>query len=124
MWECWKGACALVKSKASIDVWVMQDYGVRESWSKCYSITDERIMNNDELSLVYLFKNGHMLFSALSKVFSYDPKHGSVRELNIQSIFGSGEIFCDRLYSLAAGTWSRRGHEGSTETEKKKKIKK
>ncbi|XP_026409947.1 F-box protein CPR1-like [Papaver somniferum] len=90
--------CTIVNAKASIDVWVMQEYGVRETWNKRYSITNERIMNSRKLRLVYSFKNGHMLFSAdLCKLLSYDLKDGSVRELNIQScsIYGGEEIYCD-----------------------------
>lgn len=62
-------------------VWVMQDYGIRESWIKRYSITNEMITKHPySLRYIRFFKNGEVLFMNLGKLVLYDPKDGSVVE--------------------------------------------
>ncbi|XP_026377626.1 F-box/kelch-repeat protein At3g06240-like [Papaver somniferum] len=43
-----------------LDVWIMQTYGVKESWTKRFSITQENIANNPGLTLMWDFNNGEI----------------------------------------------------------------
>lgn len=73
--------CLLVKvDEVGVEVWVMQDYGVRESRTKRYVITNEIVTNCRHLSILWNFKNGEILFMVSGGLILYDPKRGSAIE--------------------------------------------
>ncbi|XP_026427870.1 F-box/kelch-repeat protein At3g06240-like [Papaver somniferum] len=85
-----EGCLCVVASVTNLhsEVWVMQDYGVRESWTKRYMINDERIVYDDSPHLMWSFKSGELLFGNCSADYLviYDPKDGSVRKPNIPNL--------------------------------------
>ncbi|XP_026447546.1 F-box/kelch-repeat protein At3g06240-like [Papaver somniferum] len=100
------------------EIWRMQDYGVRESWNICHVITNERVMNDYYLMLVW-FRNGEILFKIPSDLVFYDPKNGTARKANIHSsmILVSQEIYFESLVSVNSGTYVEpRGNRGMIET--------
>ncbi|XP_026411549.1 F-box protein At3g07870-like [Papaver somniferum] len=70
--------------KSHFDVWVMQDYGVRESWAIRFSIIQERVA-------------GDLLL--------YGPKHGNTRELRKLTKMNELENYVESLVSLNSGTY-------------------
>ncbi|XP_004248467.1 F-box protein At3g07870-like [Solanum lycopersicum] len=77
---------------ASCEVWVMNQYGVSESWSRLYSINLVAGMER----VVGFRKNGEVLFSTRSSdLVSYDPNSGQNRGLRIQ---GSSRSFYVQNY--------------------------
>ncbi|XP_026380887.1 F-box protein CPR1-like [Papaver somniferum] len=106
--------CVLVNDVQDyVQVWVMQEYGVRESWTQCYVITHEKIVNayclsfGYSLKLTWSFENGEMLFRLHEGILVlYDPKHENAREPNISSLFSAGEEnYFESLVSLHSGTY-------------------
>ncbi|XP_026426112.1 F-box protein CPR1-like isoform X2 [Papaver somniferum] len=91
------------------EVWVMQDYGVQESWNKRYIITDERIMNDYLPHLMWSFKSGELLFGLCSSddLIIYDPKDESAGEPNMPSLTELYQEGCyyESLVSLGSGTY-------------------
>ncbi|XP_026436195.1 F-box protein At3g07870-like [Papaver somniferum] len=104
-----KGCLSVVVevAKARVEVWVMQDYRVEESWTKRYIITHERVLERTfHLQLMWGFENDEMLFTFGGKLGVYDPKSGSFREPNTSitlSLFGKCNYF-ESLVSLNSGT--------------------
>ncbi|XP_026417029.1 F-box protein CPR1-like [Papaver somniferum] len=96
--------------RGQVILWVMLEYGVRESWTKRYVIDHERILKNCyNLRLMWYFKNGEILF-ALScdeiNLVIYDPKHGSVREPNLHGLrITDGASYFETLVSLKSGMY-------------------
>ncbi|XP_026442955.1 F-box/kelch-repeat protein At3g23880-like [Papaver somniferum] len=88
-------------------IWRMQDYGVRESWNLCHVITNERIVNDSLLILVW-FKSGEILFQIPGDLVFYDTKNGTAREPNIRSsslVLMKQETYFESLVSLNSGTF-------------------
>ncbi|XP_026384626.1 F-box protein At3g07870-like [Papaver somniferum] len=77
--------CALAHMQRTFQVWVMQDYGVSESWTKLYTITFESMpcCVYFDVKLIESFKDGEILFKNQCRVTLYDPKHGATRKPNI-----------------------------------------
>ncbi|XP_026416233.1 F-box/kelch-repeat protein At3g06240-like [Papaver somniferum] len=61
------------------DVWVMQEYGVQESWVKQYSIASGLCINVSYLRLISS-KKGKILLQTRSGFILYDLKNSSTRE--------------------------------------------
>ncbi|XP_026450706.1 F-box/kelch-repeat protein At3g06240-like [Papaver somniferum] len=110
----------------AVGVWVMQDYGVRETWDKCYDITHEKL--TDELSdryspclkFICSLKDGEILFMTLDKLVLYDPKNRSAGERYTGSVkgFRSKVNYFESLVSVHSGTCMRkRKREESNETQ-------
>ncbi|XP_026378851.1 F-box/kelch-repeat protein At3g06240-like [Papaver somniferum] len=59
-----------------VDVWVMQEYGVRESWTKSFTITEvqETITKTFNLRLKWSFGNNKILLQGDDKLILYDQK--------------------------------------------------
>lgn len=96
----------------------MQDYGVKESWAKRYTITHEIIIRTTlrwrsirSLSF-WSFKNGDVLFMIQGKLVLYDPTDGSAIERDMSgsvSSFGQGVTYFESLVSVKSGTYARKG---------------
>ncbi|XP_026377748.1 F-box/kelch-repeat protein At3g23880-like [Papaver somniferum] len=79
-----KDCLSVLCSGVNVEVWVMQDYGVQESWTRHYTITHERILRDCTLRLIWSFSSGEMLFTTggcyLTDLVLYDPNDGSARK--------------------------------------------
>ncbi|XP_026428684.1 F-box/kelch-repeat protein At3g23880-like [Papaver somniferum] len=96
-------------TNAHSEVWVMRDYGVGGSWTKRYSINNERIMNYYLAHLMWSF-SGELLFGIYSSdeiAIIYDLINGSVRKLNMPSLtqFDQEGCYYESLVSLGSGTY-------------------
>ncbi|XP_026410179.1 F-box/kelch-repeat protein At3g06240-like [Papaver somniferum] len=72
-------------------VWVMQEYGVKDSWSKKISVT-LRSVDDSLSSTMWSFKNGKILLKTSSDLVLYDPKNASPRESYIRYQMLEGEV--------------------------------
>ncbi|XP_026386373.1 uncharacterized protein LOC113281760 [Papaver somniferum] len=79
------GCLCIIRSYAgvNIDVWVMKDYNVIESWTKLFVFQiPKHIMRIDDVKIIWEFKNGEVLFITTKRTFAtcmlcclvlYDP---------------------------------------------------
>ncbi|XP_026409003.1 F-box protein CPR1-like [Papaver somniferum] len=78
-----------------VDVWVMQEYAVRDSWTKSFTITEETITEAFSLRLKWSFENNKILLQGFDKLILCDPKSERYWKLAItdgRSSFGSGGV--------------------------------
>ncbi|XP_026440585.1 F-box/kelch-repeat protein At3g06240-like [Papaver somniferum] len=68
-----------------VDVWIMQDYGLQESWTNIFSITQESITSTRYLELVWSFKNNETLWEVDQGIVLYDPTNKTYRKLLLDS---------------------------------------
>ncbi|OVA01223.1 F-box domain [Macleaya cordata] len=123
-----RGSLCLIDNdsvKGQVEIWVMKNYGVIESWTKLFTISQWK---NDfkYLRPIQFLKNGEIVFESLfterrmyrdlvsyermyKALVSYDPKHERARILNIQGILNekwfSTETFVGSLVSLNSSTY-------------------
>ncbi|XP_026429128.1 F-box/kelch-repeat protein At3g06240-like [Papaver somniferum] len=69
-----------------IDIWIMQDYGVRESWSKRYSFRTTDVLVFEDWKLLWSFTNGELLIDTGVSKLVHDPKSDRSRVLKIDGI--------------------------------------
>lgn len=55
--------CVYCNETTFFDLWVMKDYGVKESWIKLFTMADARIPSIIPIIPKYMFANGEVLFS-------------------------------------------------------------
>ncbi|XP_026384649.1 F-box/kelch-repeat protein At3g06240-like [Papaver somniferum] len=95
-----------------VEVWVMQDYGVHESWTKRYVINHESVSNDYLLRLVWSFKSGEILFgiSSNGSLISYDPNYRRLRPTNLLRVthIEKEGSYCESLISLNSNTYQGR----------------
>ncbi|XP_026377944.1 F-box/kelch-repeat protein At3g06240-like [Papaver somniferum] len=101
--------CLLVNvdnNNIQFDVWVMQEYGVKDSWSRHFSVT-LRSVDDSLLRTMWSFRNGKILLKTSSGLVLYDPKNASTRETYIrhQMLGGELKIYVESLVSLNSGTY-------------------
>ncbi|XP_026426154.1 F-box/kelch-repeat protein At3g23880-like [Papaver somniferum] len=64
-----------------VDIWVMQDYGMPDSWTKRFTFT---ITSHEDYHLcckpIWSFENGEILLDTYSDLIIYDPRSGKVRK--------------------------------------------
>lgn len=127
-------------SSVGFEVWVMEDYGVRDSWTKCYNISrskfDGVISSFRHIRRIQSLKNGAMLleiefegeFCKCTALIFYDQKQERfcVREIDVgnrgwsrkvstdslSSMFHT-ETYAESLVSLHSGTYVRGRQEES-----------
>ncbi|XP_026377726.1 F-box/kelch-repeat protein At3g06240-like [Papaver somniferum] len=68
-----------------IEIWVMLEYGVRVSWSKQFSFTEQFPGFAYDLTLVCALGNGELMMVSSWNVYLYDPKKKRRRDLNVQT---------------------------------------
>ncbi|XP_026429251.1 F-box/kelch-repeat protein At3g06240-like [Papaver somniferum] len=68
-----------------VDVWMMQEYGVRKSWTKSFSITHESITSSIYLELMWSFKNYKILWGIDYGFILYDSNNKIFREMVMYS---------------------------------------
>ncbi|XP_026429333.1 F-box/kelch-repeat protein At3g06240-like [Papaver somniferum] len=100
--------CVLHKTFDQVDVWVMQEYGVKESWTKRFTITQDSIIETSALRLISDFEDGSILFSTDDSLVYYDPnrKRGT-RKLRIPGTgcLKGAEKCIGSIVSLGSGTY-------------------
>ncbi|XP_026413340.1 uncharacterized protein LOC113309135 isoform X2 [Papaver somniferum] len=97
---------------ARVEVWEMQVYGVRESWTRRYvianhTITTSVMVEESGWRTIWSFKKGKIIFVDSQKVVLYDPKHRTAieRNLNRLAYFTSVVNHVESLVSLSSGTY-------------------
>ncbi|XP_026377070.1 F-box protein CPR1-like isoform X1 [Papaver somniferum] len=103
-----------------IEVWAMQEYGVRESWTKRYTITHEKItkkitQRTSYLKFMWYFDNGVILFTHWGKLVLYDQKHGSAVERSMNSLL---HIMSEENYSESLAILNSETYVGGRTTNK------
>ncbi|CAL5391071.1 unnamed protein product [Camellia sinensis] len=71
------------------DIWIMKDYGIKESWSKEFVIGNVTSMRGygDYYETIMILKNGEILMLVNKGILVlYSPKEGRVEKLNIDGI--------------------------------------
>ncbi|XP_026427137.1 F-box/kelch-repeat protein At3g23880-like [Papaver somniferum] len=94
-----------------IDVWVMQEYGVKESWIRKYTTT--RLPARLQLQEIpfwkpqWCFNNGEILVDCGRQILLYEPKTGRVTLVVIRDITmgRSRESYVESIVSLGSGTY-------------------
>ncbi|XP_026416232.1 F-box protein CPR1-like [Papaver somniferum] len=108
--------CVLHLKQDESDVWVMQEYGVQESWTKQYSITLGFHSKISYLRLIWSSKNGKMLLQTNSGFFLYDLKNSSA----IETTFGMS-TYCDLAENYVESLVSLNSNTQRKENQKKRK---
>ncbi|OVA01216.1 F-box domain [Macleaya cordata] len=92
-----------------VEVWVMKDYGVRESWTKLFTIALQTVVQSFQyLRLIQCFNNGEILLQKDNNALVlYNPKHERTRILKIRGIPKRFETvtYVGSLVSLNSGTY-------------------
>ncbi|XP_026420755.1 F-box/kelch-repeat protein At3g23880-like [Papaver somniferum] len=89
-----------------VDVWVMQNYGVTESWTKQFTTRQVGITEHPYfLEFHWSFDSGEILIQFLEHLFLYDQENDRIRRLNINGTddkFSSVEMksYAENLVSL------------------------
>ncbi|XP_059318650.1 F-box protein CPR1-like [Lycium ferocissimum] len=65
--------------KTCADVWIMKDYGVKESWTKIYTINFSNDISNLWFPLFFKSHKGEVLLAFRSIFMIYNPKDDSIR---------------------------------------------
>ncbi|XP_026398377.1 F-box protein At3g07870-like [Papaver somniferum] len=108
-----KGCLCLVAANSGVhEVWVMENYGVRESWTKRYTVNNKTSINV-YIRLLCSLKSGKILFwgtSAYLYLYSpnlYSPEDDKVIKLKISSLtkLYEQECYFESLVSLKSGTY-------------------
>jgi F-box interacting protein len=99
--------CIFVSSIMFLDVWVMKEYGNKESWTKLYHVPN---MENHSLwgykKASYISKNDRLLMDSYEngsfnelKLVVYDSRKGTLKIVGIQNIHGwmNPEVYIESL---------------------------
>ncbi|XP_058211438.1 F-box protein At3g07870-like [Rhododendron vialii] len=69
------------------DIWVMLDYGVEESWTKCFTLKDSEVRSGIYQPLCFQLRDGKLLFSYnCHDLRLYDPQTGRMKMLKIRGL--------------------------------------
>lgn len=84
-----------------VDVWVMKDYGIKESWTKMCTITYQKLERDIYFPSVFLSNNGDVLVGYGSMFILYNPKDDSFKYPKVinYSEWQIGEIYIESLIS-------------------------
>ncbi|XP_058196896.1 F-box protein CPR1 [Rhododendron vialii] len=111
---------------ARFEVWVMKDYGVKESWIKLFSIAQpEEIRSLDFVVPVAYSKSGCevLLVQEHYKLVSYDLEHKTIKKINILGIPNEFDlaVCVESLVPLNGGGKTYGKNQGHEREKKKKK---
>lgn len=99
------------------DVWVMQEYGVRESWTKQFTITQDQLSIRWDMykfKPIWSFENGEILINTHTDLILYDKVSGRVRKVyfpdtalrgNLDILPKNIESYVVSLVPLKSGTY-------------------
>ncbi|XP_026410066.1 F-box protein At3g07870-like [Papaver somniferum] len=99
--------CLISSSTDSFDVWVMLDYGVKESWTKKFIVFNANVLNP------LWIQNGELLMITYHNFVSYDPKDGKFEDVlvfapkkdNIKMRNSDNASYCYYVESLVSLNW-------------------
>ncbi|KAI3945565.1 hypothetical protein MKW92_049133, partial [Papaver armeniacum] len=106
-----------VDKQTEISIWVMKEYGVRESWTKMYSITRPMMTSIKKTAwdlTVWDFIHGLIIFlKDDGSLVLYDPRHKIARDMDTGGLLSkdyySGqycmEMYLESIVSLNSGTY-------------------
>ncbi|KAL5722157.1 hypothetical protein ACHQM5_005713 [Ranunculus cassubicifolius] len=94
--------CMLVKKGCmEMDIWVMRSYGVRESWSKLYSVNQPgACLGTSHCSFCFTNNGEKVILKDTSDRLLYDPIQKTVKNLEIPGVFDWKRI--DKIVSHVA----------------------
>jgi F-box interacting protein len=79
--------CIFSSSKMFLDVWIMKEYGNKESWTKLYSVPKMRDRDLYRCEALYIHEDDRMLLmQSFNKLVVYDSKNGTSNIAEIQNI--------------------------------------
>ena len=96
--------CIFASSDIFLDVWVMKEYGDKESWTKSYNVTCIRDWRESYTKTLYSYEDNQMLIEIGSnklKLSMYNYKSGTLKFLGSQNInrWMALEIYIESLIS-------------------------
>ncbi|KAH7864988.1 hypothetical protein Vadar_000866 [Vaccinium darrowii] len=83
---------------ACVDVWIMKEYGIKESWTKLFVIP----YLSHQIDRLFMLKNGEVLLLHIQSQFvQYSPKDGTFSHLTVHncSAFFSADPYVESLVS-------------------------
>nr|DAD20306.1 TPA_asm: hypothetical protein HUJ06_021769 [Nelumbo nucifera] len=112
--------------KFRVDIWVMNEYGVKESWSRQFSIAQPSVIRSFEYLRPLCFsKNGELLLEQdNNRLVLYDSKSERARVLRIHGIpdWFETEIFVGSLIPLSGRDGALKQKKAKRKGKKKKRI--
>ncbi|XP_026378220.1 F-box/kelch-repeat protein At3g06240-like [Papaver somniferum] len=93
-----------------IDVWVMHNYGERESWKKWFTVPKSTMTRSYFWQPIWSFNDEEILVDNLSSLVVYDIKNTTTRNVFIAGVCGprnQPESYVESLAQLYSGTYAR-----------------
>lgn len=92
---------------SKVDLWMMQDYGVTESWTKQFTSTQLSMTRRLLCKLIWCLESGEILIQTDQNLVLYDQKNKTVRNVRIcGDTMGSNlETYVESIVSLKSGTY-------------------
>ncbi|XP_026439160.1 F-box/kelch-repeat protein At3g06240-like [Papaver somniferum] len=88
------------------DIWIMQDYGVQDSWTKQFTITQLQMHKYFSCKPIWTFENGEILLETVKDLIVYDPKSGNIRTaMRDTDLSVNRECYVGSLISVKSGTY-------------------
>ncbi|XP_026379932.1 F-box/kelch-repeat protein At3g23880-like [Papaver somniferum] len=112
----------------TVEIWVMQDYGVRESWTKLFTTTQEPIIHYPFWMPILSLKTGDILMHSYDGFVLCDPKNGRVGKVSsffqenkrivrvLTMITAHPESYVESLVSLNSGTYVKKPRRQKSRT--------
>ncbi|XP_026441159.1 F-box/kelch-repeat protein At3g23880-like isoform X2 [Papaver somniferum] len=127
------GGCigiAFIWNSVRIGVWVMQKYGVKESWIKKYTLTTAQLPSpSHKITFwrpLWCFDNGEILVNAEgNQLHLYDPTTERVRSVVIRDITmdNSRESYVESIVSVGSGTFmEKRVTDGDMKNSERQRL--
>ncbi|XP_039691240.1 F-box/kelch-repeat protein At3g06240-like [Medicago truncatula] len=102
--------CILAHTKSFLDIWVMKDYGNKDSWSKLFTAPVVKFLDYNYgcimlgyTRLVYIFEeDDQVVLEFYNKICVYNYKDGTVKIPGIQGLFStmfSSNVYIESLVS-------------------------
>ncbi|XP_026439166.1 F-box/kelch-repeat protein At3g06240-like [Papaver somniferum] len=97
------------------NIWVMQDYGVQNSGTKRFTITQLPIDKYFSFQPIWSFESGEVLLDTTKDLNIYDTKSGKVRiAMSDTYISINREFYVESLVSVKSGTYAEKKPEGQS----------
>lgn len=114
--DCLSLCVAVVTEHVRFDVWVMQEYGVRESWAKHFTITDDQVSvrGSTFFKPIWSIENGEILINTGQGLVLYDQTNGRVRKVyfpatamrrNLHGLAEKVGSYVESIVRLGSGTY-------------------
>jgi len=96
--------CVLAHTKTFLDIWLMKDYGNKESWTKLFTVPFAKFRNYFNFAnLLYIYEEeDQVLLEIHHKSYVYNYKNGTLKILEIQgrpSTFFNSYVYVESLIS-------------------------